>query len=648
MGYICTSNVFTHLSLDQFEEILQRYWGYTSFRSVQRQIIESVYSGIDTLALMPTGGGKSITFQVPALAKEGICLVITPLIALMKDQVEQLKRRGIKAEAIHSGLSANEQDILLDNCAYGDIKFLYLSPERLGTELFRERVKKFNVNLVAIDEAHCISQWGYDFRPSYLQIAELRSLLPEGTPFLALTATATPDVVEDIQRQLRFVDGRVVQMSFVRENLVYLVRRSEDKLNMLLKIVTRLPGSGVVYVRSRKKTKDIALALQQKGVSADFYNAGLSMEMRNQKQADWQSGKTRIIVATNAFGMGIDKPDVRFVVHVDMPDSPEAYFQEAGRAGRDLQLAYAVLLYSNSDAVRLQQRFDQTFPPPEEIKKVYHALANYLNLPYEAGKGMCFDFNLMDFCAAYHINAAKAHSSLKFLELEGYIELTEEVDNPSRLWICVDRAELYKYQVANKAADGLIQLILRTYTGIFTQHVRIDEDYLARNLNATRNDVYQALKFIDKQKIIDYIPRKRTPLLIFTEMRLDEKNLRIDPERYAERRNRFERKAVAMLQYAQSDERCRSQLLLEYFGQKNSPRCGKCDYCTGYGKDIGRAEMDQIAATIAQRLAVAPMDETALVDSLPCSPDKALQTIRHLLDSQRIGRNANGLIEWRK
>ena len=638
--------------MDIFEEILQRYWGYTSFRSVQRQIIESVYGGTDTLALMPTGGGKSITFQVPALAKEGICLVITPLIALMKDQVEQLKSRGIKAEAIHSGLSAREQDILLDNCAYGDIKFLYLSPERLGTDLFRERVKRFNVNLVAIDEAHCISQWGYDFRPSYLQIAELRPLLPENTPFLALTATATPEVVADIQQQLHFVDGRVVQMSFARENLVYLVRQAEDKLSMLLKVVTRLPGSGVVYVRSRKKTKEIAEYLQphlqRQGARADFYHAGLSMEARNQKQAEWQSGKTRIIVATNAFGMGIDKPDVRFVVHVDMPDSPEAYFQEAGRAGRDLQLAYAVLLYSNSDAVRLQQRFDQAFPPPSEIKQVYQALSNYLQLPYGAGKGMCFNFNLMDFCTAYHLNAQKAHSALKILEQEGYIELTEEVDNPSRMQFVVDRQELYRFQVSNQAADVLIKLIMRTYTGIFTQYTRIDEDFLARNLNAQRTDIYHALVHLAKQGMIDYIPRKRTPLLIFTEERLDDQNLRIDPERYAESRKRFERKAVAMLQYAQSDDRCRSQILLEYFGQTDSPSCGKCDICTGHGKAIDSSEMEQISAAIAQRLSAGSMLLNDLVDSLPFSPDKALQAIRHLLDIQRMVRHDNGQIEWRK
>ena len=634
--------------MDQFEEILQRYWGYTSFRSVQRQIIESVYGGNDTLALMPTGGGKSITFQVPALAKEGICLVITPLIALMKDQVEQLKRRGIKAEAIHSGLSAREQDILLDNCAYGGIKFLYLSPERLSTDLFRERVKKFNVNLVAIDEAHCISQWGYDFRPSYLKIAELRPLLPDAPPFLALTATATPEVVDDIQRQLQFRNGRVVQMSFVRENLVYLVREAEDKLKMLLKVVNGLPGSGVVYVRSRQKTKDIALMLQQNGVSADYYNAGLSMEMRNQKQADWQSGKTRIIVATNAFGMGIDKPDVRFVAHIDLPDSPEAYFQEAGRAGRDLQLAYAVLLFSHSDTLRLQQRIDTTFPPPAEIKQVYQALGNFLNVPYGAGKGLSYDFNLMEFCTNQRLSAPRALNALKMLEQEGYIELTEEVDNPSRLLFTADRHELYKHQVANAHADRLIKLILRTYTGVFTQHAKIDEDYLAKHLSTTRNEIYHALVQLDKLRLADYIPRKRTPMVFLVEERLDDQNLRIDPTRYAERRQRFERKAMAMMRYAQSDDRCRSQLLLEYFGQTDAPPCGKCDYCTQHGKHLSRSEIDAIIPQIEQALAHAPRTDEALIDSLKIGPAQAIQAIRHLLDTRRISRNPNGLLEWNK
>lgn len=633
--------------MDIFEQILSKYWGYTSFRSVQREIIESVYGGTDTLALMPTGGGKSITFQVPALAKEGICLVITPLIALMKDQVENLKKRGIRAESIHSGMTAREMDILLDNCAYGNIKFLYLSPERIVTDLFRERVKKFNVNLVAIDESHCISQWGYDFRPSYLKIAELRELLPQGTPFLALTATATPQVVDDIQDKLGFKNGRVVRMSFVRENLVYLVRSVEDKVKYLLKVINGIPGCGVVYVRSRQKTKDIALMLQKEGISADFYNAGLSMEMRNAKQADWQSGRTRVIVATNAFGMGIDKPDVRFVVHVDLPDSPEAYFQEAGRAGRDLKLAYAVLLFNEGDVRKLEQRVETSFPPPAEIKQVYQALGSYLNVPIGAGKGLVFDFSLMDFCHSYRLNSVMAYNSLKILEREGYIELTEEVDNPSRLMFIVGRDVLYRYQVAHADLDRFIKVLLRSYTGVFTQYTRIDEAYICKLSGLSHDVVYQNLLTLAKQNILSYIPRKRTPLAILTEERLDDKNLRIDPQRYGELRGRFLNKANAMLRYAQSTTKCRSQILLEYFGQTDSYRCGKCDVCTQRNDlNMSRYEFDLILERVKQLLANSPLSDEQLIDGIKKKPENVINVIAFLLDNGKIIKNSQGLLQW--
>lgn len=643
------SNVKIPQVLDLFEQILSKYWGYTSFRSVQREIVESVYQGHDTLALMPTGGGKSITFQVPAMAKEGICLVVTPLIALMKDQVENLKRRGIKAEAIHSGMSSHEMDILLDNCAYGEIKFLYLSPERIATELFRERVKKFKVNLVAIDESHCISQWGYDFRPSYLKIAELRDLLEPGTPFLALTATATPQVVDDIQDKLKFRERKVIKMSFVRENLVYLVRNVEDKQKFLLKIINGIPGSGVVYVRSRQKTKDIATMLLKTGISADYYNAGLSMEMRNQKQADWQSGKTRVIVATNAFGMGIDKPDVRFVVHVDLPDSPEAYFQEAGRAGRDLKLAYAVLLYNNADERKLEQRTEATFPPPNEIKQVYQALGSYLNIPIGAGKGSNFDFSLMDFCHNYRLNSVKAYNALKILEREGYIELTEEVDNPSRLNFTVSNNELYRYQVAHADQDRFIKILLRSYTGLFSQYARIDETYIGKTAGLTPAQVYEKLQILAKQKILNYIPHKRTPLLIYTEERLDDKNLRIEPKRYNELRNRFITKANAMLRYAQSTTKCRSQMLLEYFGQTDSFRCGKCDICTQRNElNMSKYEFDLILEQIKQLLATQPLDDETLIDQIKKKPENVINVIAFLLDNGKIIKNSSGLLTWHK
>jgi ATP-dependent DNA helicase RecQ len=630
-----------------FEQILQRYWGYSTFRSIQEEIIRSVYDGHDTLALMPTGGGKSITFQVPALAREGICLVITPLIALMKDQVENLERRGIKANAIHSGMSRHEIEVELDNCAYGDYKFLYLSPERLGTVLFRERLKKLNVNLVAIDESHCISQWGYDFRPSYLRIAELRELLP-GVPFLALTATATPEVANDIQERLGFREKRIIKMSFERKNLVYLVRNVEDKNKYLLKIANSIPGSGIVYVRNREKTKEIALLLKKAGISADFYHAGLSPEMRNARQDDWQRGRTRVIVSTNAFGMGIDKPDVRFVVHMDLPDSPEAYFQEAGRAGRDLQLAYAILLYNESDRAKINQRIEANFPEPDEIKRTYQALGSFLGVAIGAGKGEVYDFNLMDFATTYRLNAVKAYNSLKFLEMEGYIELTDELDNPSRLMFLVDRQELYKFQVAHAELDKFIKVILRAFTGVFNHYVKIDEAYLARVSGIPLQTVIDNLKKLTKQKIINYIPRKRTPLIVFTEERLDEKNLYLSPDNYRGRKERFLKRVEAMLQYASGTSKCRSQALLEYFGENDAYRCGKCDVCTSRNElDMSKLEFDKILALLKEALANSPLSTEQLVDSTKQNPERVLKVIHFLVDSGKIVRCDDGLLRWR-
>lgn len=634
--------------MDRFEQILKQYWGYTNFRSIQRDIIESVYNGTDTLALMPTGGGKSITFQVPALAKEGVCLVVTPLIALMKDQVENLKKKGIRATAIHSGLSSHEIDIELDNCAYGDIKFLYLSPERLSTNLFRERLRKIKVNLVAIDESHCISQWGYDFRPSYLKIAELRELLPIDVPFLALTATATPEVVEDIQQKLGFRNGKVFRMSFARDNLVYLVRDVEDKTKHLFKIVNSIPGSGIVYVRSRDKTKEIALMLRKEGVSADFYHAGLTMEIRNAKQTEWQTGKTRVIVATNAFGMGIDKPDVRFVVHIDLPDSPEAYFQEAGRAGRDQKLAYAVLLFNSSDTLKIEQRLESNFPPIEEIKRTYQALGSYLNVALGAGKGEVYDFNLMDFCSVYRLNSAKAYNSLKILEREGYIELTDELDNPSRLMFLVDKQELYKYQVAHAEMDRFIKVILRNFTGVFSQYVRIDEAYLSRLAAMPTDKIMEHLKTLSRHKVINYIPKKRTPLIIMTEERLDEKNLRINPDSYKMLRDRFAGRIDSLIAYAQNQTKCRSQILSEYFGEKDSYRCGKCDVCTQRNElDMSKYEFDMILDVIKDSTQN-PSPEEKLIDNIKRNPDRVIRVIKFLLDNGKLVRDENGMLVWHK
>jgi ATP-dependent DNA helicase RecQ len=634
--------------LNQFEKILYQYWGFTTFRAIQQEIIESVYNGKDTLALMPTGGGKSITFQVPAMAKEGLCIVVTPLIALMKDQVENLKKKGIKAAALHSGMKRHELEVTLDNCAYGDYKFLYLSPERLGTDLFRMRLRKMNVNLVAIDESHCISQWGYDFRPSYLKIVELRELLPD-VPFLAVTATATPEVVEDIQERLGFTQKHVVKMSFERKNLVYLVRNVEDKNKHLLKIVNGLPGTGVVYVRNRLKTREIAQMLQNEGVTADYYHAGLSTEERNAKQDDWQHDRTRVIVSTNAFGMGIDKPDVRFVVHMDLPDSPEAYFQEAGRGGRDGKLAYAILLYNNSDKTKIDQRTQTSFPEPDEIKRCYQALCSFLGVAIGAGKGEVYDFNLIEFATAYKFNFAHAFSSLKFLELEGYIELTDELDNPSRIMVIAGKNELYKYQVAHAEMDHFIKVLLRNYAGLFNDYVKIDEKHLARLSGKQLPEVTESLIKLSRAKIINYIPRKKTPLIIFTEERLDDKNLRISPENYNLRKERYTKRIEAMVNYASGTAKCRSMSLLEYFGEKNATRCGKCDVCTSRNElDMSKYQFDQILEQIKANILTEGKSLETLVDSVKFPSEKTTKVIRWLLDNNKILKDSNELLHWNK
>jgi ATP-dependent DNA helicase RecQ len=517
--------------MKQFKEILLEYWAYTHFRPLQEDIIASVFSGRDTLGLMPTGGGKSITFQVPAMAMDGICIVITPLIALMRDQVENLKKRNIKTIAIHSGMSKEEIDFSLDNCVYGDIKFLYVSPERLATEIFKSRVKKMKVCMITVDEAHCISQWGYDFRPSYMRIAELRDVLPD-IPVLALTATATADVIEDIMVRLKFREKNVFRKSFERKNLIYRVEKVEDKLKRVMKIIENLPGSGIIYVRNRRNTAEVAMLLKKMDISVDFYHAGLSHEMRNQKQSDWQKGKTRIIVSTNAFGMGIDKSDVRFVIHLDLPDSLEAYFQEAGRAGRDEKEAYAVVLYNNSDLRNAEQRIATNFPEIQVLKEVYHALGNFLQVPIAAGKNQSYDFNFSDFLTRYKYSVLIAHSAFKILEREGYIEITDEINNPSRIHFEVQRDDLYKFQVANEHFDGFIKLLLRSYTGLFSSYVAIDETLLAKRSGLKAHDIYAYLNRLKTLGIINYIPKKKNPVLIYTEERLDNTQLRFSPENY--------------------------------------------------------------------------------------------------------------------
>lgn len=596
---------------------------------------------------MPTGGGKSITFQVPGLAKEGICLVITPLIALMKDQVEKLRKLDIKALAIYSGMTRDEIDIALENCIYGNYKFLYLSPERLGSELFRIRVREMNVNLVAVDESHCISQWGYDFRPSYLRIAELREVFPE-VPFLALTASATPDVVDDIQEKLRFRKKNVLRSSFERKNLVYLVRNVEDKQKYLLKTVKKVKGSGIIYARTRKKAHELALFLKENDVSSGFYHAGLTNKIRNLKHQEWNKGKTRIIVATNAFGMGIDKPDVRFVIHYDPPDSLEAYFQEAGRAGRDDRKAYAVLLFNDPDKKNLPNRVNYNFPEISQIKRIYEALGNFLQIPVGGGKNGVYDFNINEFCRVYKLNLVVAYNSLKALEREGYIELTEELNNPSKVHFLVEREDLYKFQVANVQFDGFIKLLLRSYTGLFTEFVSIDEASLSRKANIDPDLVYQFLKKLNNLKIIRYILQRKTPLIIFTEERLDNKNLLISAKNYRKRKDTFVRKLEQIVHYASQTDSCRSQYLLNYFGEKTARPCGVCDVCTRYrDQDLSKAEFERVVNEIKESLTEAPLSLDALVDRLDQGEEKILNVVQWLLDNGTIFYQQDNRLKWK-
>ncbi len=621
--------------MNKYRQVLTRYWGFTSFKPLQEDIIRYVAEGKDTLGLMPTGGGKSITFQVPALAAEGICLVITPLIALMKEQVSRLNNLEIKAIAIHSGLSREEIEIALENCIYGNYKFLYVSPERISTRIFEAKVGRLNLSLVAIDEAHCISQWGYDFRPSYLKIASLRNHISEKVPFLALTASATPLVIEDILEKLEFREKNVLKTSFERKNISYLVRQVEEKGTYLLKTLQNVKGSGIVYVRSRKKCKEVAELLVENGISADFYHAGLPDEMRDKKQASWSGGSVRIIVATNAFGMGIDKADVRFVIHWDVPDSIENYFQESGRAGRDGKQAWAVLLYSSTDKNRLNESLRHKFPPVEKIKDTYEALCNYLQVPLGAGKDNVFDFNMAEFVSRYRMPVIETFNSLSFLQREGYIEFTEEINNPSRVHFIIGRDDLYKFQVANESFDGFIKLLLRSYTGMFTEFVAINEESLSKKAAITRDTVYQYLVKLSSMNIIRYIPGKKTALVIFTEERLVRKALMISPDNYLHVKEKYSLRLDKMIDYAESRNRCRSVILLDYFGQE-SDRCGTCDVCRERNElDLSKYEFDMILEEIKSILTDENTDAEELVKKLAYPEEKTIKVVRWLLDHIR-------------
>lgn len=564
--------------MSKYADILKSCFGYDSFRGVQEPIIESIGSGHDTLGLMPTGGGKSLTFQVPALACEGLCIVITPLIALMKDQVLKLKEKGIQACAIYSGMSHEAILSALDNCIFGAYKFLYISPERLGTDIFRSKVVKMVVSFIAVDESHCISQWGYDFRPSYLDIAQIRDLLP-GVPVLALTATATPEVVKDIQRQLHFSEENVFRMSFERSNLIYVVRETENKDAELTHILQSVPGSAIVYMRSRERTKEIAALLNGCGISATFYHAGLNDYDKDERQQAWTRGEIRVMVATNAFGMGIDKADVRMVLHYEMPDSPESYFQEAGRAGRDGRSAYAVLLYHHEDQRRLSRRVSDNYPKKEFISKVYEKLSYYFVMALGDGEGCRYDFHLEDFCGSYGLPRTQSESALRILTQAGYLKYEEEVDYASRLTFILQRDELYRRGGESPEQETVIRALLRIYTGIFTDFAFIDERYIARQCGLDDGKVFEVLIGLSRAGVIRYIPARRTPSLTWLQKRVDTSRLVLTREVYEDRREGYERRIAAMKRYAQCENICRSRLLLEYFGEKSAKPCGKCDNC---------------------------------------------------------------------
>ena len=589
-----------------YQSILKQYWGYNDFRGIQREIIESIGAGHDTLGLMPTGGGKSVTFQVPALAMQGVCIVITPLIALMKDQVDNLLRRGIKAAAIYSGLTHEEIIITLENCIFGDVKLLYVSPERLASELFQKKLRHMRVSFITVDEAHCISQWGYDFRPSYLEIAAIRKLLPK-VPVLALTATATPKVIEDIQEKLTRKTSptgktgetsfNVFKMSFERKNLVYVVREAPDKREQILHILNSLPGTAIVYARSRQRTKEVSEMLNQTGISATFYHAGLDSSVKDERQQAWQEGKTRVMVATNAFGMGIDKPDVRLVIHIDCPDSIEAYFQEAGRAGRDGHRSYAVLLYNGSDKRKLEKRIADTFPTKDYIRQVYEHLAFYYQIGVGSGFNHTFEFNIEQFCRAFRHFPLQVDSALKILSRAGYIEYTEEQDNQARLMFTVSRGELYKLENNTPDEEKIITTLLRNYGGLFTDYHYIDEGLLASQTALQPQQVYQILKALSQRHILHFIPQKKTPYIRYTQRREDKEILQFPPVIYEERLAQFRERIAAVIRYATDDRICRSRQLLRYFGETDSHDCGLCDVCLSHRKEGLVSEPRMNAAT---------------------------------------------------
>ena len=629
-----------NITATTLQQTLERYWGYTSFREGQMAIIQSVMDCRDTLALMPTGGGKSLTYQVPTLAREGLCIVVTPLIALMKDQVDRLRRMGVSATAIHSGMSYTQIDNALDNCVYGDVKFLYVAPERLATEAFRLRVQRMKVSLLAVDEAHCISQWGYDFRPSYLRIAELRQHLKD-VPVLALTASATEMVAKDIMHHLGFLEPNILRSSFARPNLSYAVRHTDDKQEQLLRVINNVGGSGIVYMRSREGCEQLCETLRNQGISASYYHAGLPHAERSMRQEEWTSGKVRVVVATNAFGMGIDKADVRFVVHFTMCDSLESYYQEAGRAGRDGQRSYAVLLSSSDDSSKITKRFDAEFPPLDEVKSIYEKICDFVQVAVGDGLYASFIFNIHEFCRRERIYIGKVRAAINLLEQNDYLTLTEEMENPARIHFCISRDELYRIRVGRNELDHIIRIILRLYNGVFTEFRPIDERSIASASGYTIERVKELLKRMWQLRIIRYIPANSSPMLFFNEERLPTKDLYISPETYVHRKELMAERFENMLHYAEQQTECRSVVLQRYFGDTEASACGTCDVCLATKrreKSDGKALSDSILRLLSRE----PMNVKELCRELKHSPEKVIAAVDKLKADGKISAQISG------
>ena len=629
-----------NITATTLQQTLERYWGYTSFREGQMAIIQSVMDCRDTLALMPTGGGKSLTYQVPTLAREGLCIVVTPLIALMKDQVDRLRRMGVSATAIHSGMSYTQIDNALDNCVYGDVKFLYVAPERLATEAFRLRVQRMKVSLLAVDEAHCISQWGYDFRPSYLRIAELRQHLKD-VPVLALTASATEMVAKDIMHHLGFQEPNILRSSFARPNLSYAVRHTDDKQEQLLRVINNVGGSGIVYMRSREGCEQLCETLRNQGISASYYHAGLPHAERSMRQEEWTSGKVRVMVATNAFGMGIDKADVRFVVHFTMCDSLESYYQEAGRAGRDGQRSYAVLLSSSDDSSKITKRFDAEFPPLEEVKSIYEKICDFVQVAVGDGLYASFIFNIHEFCRRERIYIGKVRAAINLLEQNDYLTLTEEMENPARIHFCISRDELYRIRVGRNELDHIIRIILRLYNGVFTEFRPIDERSIASASGYTIERVKELLKRMWQLRIIRYIPANSSPMLFFNEERLPTKDLYISPETYVHRKELMAERFENMLHYAEQQTECRSVVLQRYFGDTEASACGTCDVCLAT-KRREKSDGKALSESILHLLSREPMNVKELCRELKHSPEKVIAAVDKLKTDGKISAQISG------